>query len=490
MKPRLLVCLFILSTLFTKVILAQQTPVGISNVKIGYSANGLDTIIPLKPINLDSIPPSEMDIPVTIALQPIYKMVEQKIPKEYTSKNYPNDWVMEGCDTRYMYKFIRGPFRFRTQNNVLFLEFTGFYQVKGSQRYCTDGGTALSPWAPACSCGYDKEGQKKVEIGFKIVLNVNPDYSIAAQIERLEPLATDKCEVCIFKKDITQTVLTALKLQLDDSKKNMELQIKQMNMRKDFQKVWDQLSKSWKMSSAGWLKINPTALRLSQLNAWKDTLRLTLGLTAKPVVMSAMPKDIPAVLPNLSLTTNKPGFSIYMDAQLEYDSLGATITEQLKGKSFEFMVKKTKKIIVIHKCELKTDETGQLIVMLDFDGSHKGILYLKGKPEFDAQTNVLTIKDLDFDIKKNFLLNTIEWLFNKKILKEMRQYSSIPMQPYLDSMKTMLSTQLNREVAKGIFTKGQMKEVKILQLKNLATAIELRCSISGDLDVLVSEIGF
>jgi hypothetical protein len=464
-------------------------PTGISNVKTGLAALGVDTP-KYYPIVLDSVPPSDIDIPVAIALQSIYKMAEGKVPKEYKSVGYPNDWVKEACDTRYMYRFRRGPFRFKVTDNVLLINFTGYYQVKGSQRICTDGGTILSPWTPACGCGYDKDGEKKVEVGFKVSFNINPDFTLASVVERLEPLPVDKCEVCIFKKDITTLVMNSLKLQLDDSKKNMQQQLAAVNLKAGFQKLWDQLNTSWKASNAGWLKINPISLRMSPLKANMDTLHLSLGLTAKPVLTSAKPLDQPSALPNINNVVNKPGFAIFTEAELQYDSLGAMITEQVKGKTFEFDYKKSKKYIIINNCNIVLGENQTLVVKLDFDGSHKGILYLKGKPVYDEKTNVLTIKDLDFDIKKNFLLSTIEWLFNKKILKELRQYSVVDLTQKLDTMRQTLSAQLNREVYKGVFTHGQVSELKVLKFQTLSDRIALRCSMKGDLDVLVNNLPY
>lgn len=101
-------------------------------------------IIPEKPTvytsdyKLDTLPLSEIDIPVKISLQPLYDLAEKKVDLIYTSDNYPNLWQYDGCDTRYMYQFKRDKLRISTKSNVLRLSFSGFYKVKGSQRACLE----------------------------------------------------------------------------------------------------------------------------------------------------------------------------------------------------------------------------------------------------------------------------------------------------------------------------------------------------------------
>ncbi len=103
------------------------------------------------------------------------------------------------------------------QGTSLDLSFTGFYQIIGSTRLC-NGTTVLSPWTPACKCGFD-EPERKVDIGFKSRFALLPNYLLQTLITRNEPVAKDKCEVCFWGQDVTTSVLDGLKTALDDSKK-------------------------------------------------------------------------------------------------------------------------------------------------------------------------------------------------------------------------------------------------------------------------------
>ena len=106
----------------------------------------------LSPSNfkLDSLPNSEINIPIQVNLKPVYIMAEKSVDTLFTSPNYPDDWVQEGCATRYKYVFRRSPLQMKANGTALVLGFTGFYKIIGSTRLCVNG-TVVSPWTPACA---------------------------------------------------------------------------------------------------------------------------------------------------------------------------------------------------------------------------------------------------------------------------------------------------------------------------------------------------
>ena len=110
-------------------------------------------IIPDKPFlsqtnfRFDSLPESEINIPVQINLKPFYVMAENKIDTVFTSPAWPDDWVNINCATRYKYHFRRGPLQLTASGQSLNIGFMGYYKIIGSTRVCT-GNTVLSPWTP------------------------------------------------------------------------------------------------------------------------------------------------------------------------------------------------------------------------------------------------------------------------------------------------------------------------------------------------------
>jgi hypothetical protein len=61
-------------------------------------------------------------------------MAEKNVDTVFTSPNYPEDWVYDGCDTRYKYYFRRGPLLMKASGTSLTVGFTGYYKISGATR--------------------------------------------------------------------------------------------------------------------------------------------------------------------------------------------------------------------------------------------------------------------------------------------------------------------------------------------------------------------
>src|SRR5689334_16975525 len=420
-------------------------------------------IIPDKPsfgktdFKMDSLPESEINIPIQVNLKSIYRMAEKTVDTVFTSPNWPNGWVQDECDTRYKYTFRRGPLQMRTAGSSLLLGFTGYYRTIGSTRVCVNG-TALSPWTPSCRCGYD-EGERKVNVSFQNSVSISPDLKAKLSIKRLEPQAIDKCNVCFWGQDITTDVMNGLKEELDAAKTDMEKNFGSYDLRPKFQQVWDQLNKVYNLYSLGWLQINPSKIRINSLFARNDSLSIYLGLSARPLISFEKPQEHLTVVPNITDFSDRSGFNIFLDAVLNYDSLSNIVSSQLKDKRFDLT---SSKYIIVKDCMLYGMDNETLVIKVNFEGSEKGIFYLTGKPAFDASTRVIELRDLDFDIRsKNTLLKTAAWLFNKRIVNELKKYSRFDLTSYITTAVSAINQQLNKEWIKGIQSSGKMDEIKI-----------------------------
>jgi hypothetical protein len=269
-------------------------------------------IIPDKPFlsktnfKMDSLPESEVNIPIQVNMKPLYELAEKNVATIYTSPNWPDDWVTIDCANRYKYQFRRGSLQFIATGSTMNLAFTGYYKIIGSTRVCL-GNTVISPWTPPCRCGFD-EGERRVNVGFINTVKVSPDYKINLNISRQEPTPIDKCTVCFFGADITNQVMKGLKTELDLAKKSIEDSFGVVDLKPQVQLLWNKLNTSYNLYGLGWLKINPQRIRLINLFARNDSLNIFLGMTAKPVISLERPADLMTLAPGLDNSVSKPGF--------------------------------------------------------------------------------------------------------------------------------------------------------------------------------------
>src|SRR4026209_1954037 len=85
---------------------------------------------------LDSLPDSQINIPVQINLKPLYAYAEKNVDTIFTSPNYPDEWIYDGCGARYKYSFRRSPLQLKASVNTLQLGFMEYYKITGSTRAC------------------------------------------------------------------------------------------------------------------------------------------------------------------------------------------------------------------------------------------------------------------------------------------------------------------------------------------------------------------
>lgn len=433
---------------------------------------------------VDTMPLSDIDIPVRVNLKALYRLLENKVDTVYHSPGWPTGYYQPSCDTRYMYRFRRGHLRLNAQGNSMDLKFTGYYQIKASTRLCA-GNNAYTPWTPDCSCGAGSEGVRRVDVGFSTRFSLKPDYTIQAKVTRLPSVPIDQCTVCFWGQNITTQVMGAINAQMDTAGWAIQDTLARLNLRPQFQQLWQKLWATYHLNNVGYFRLQPERLRVSELSAKNDTLYLSVGISGRPLISLRPMKDTVTPVPDLHDFTPRHGFNVYLDARLDYDSLSTILNTQLDHKSFVV----DNRTITIDQCFLTALDEGHMGIRLQFSGSQSGTFYLSGVPVLDTAAGVLDITDLDYHLEtNNVLIRTASWLFSKKILKELKTYTHFPIKDYLEQIRTKANAQLGQPIARGIRTDGRLDRIGILRLSVGNTELDIRCQATGELDVYVDDL--
>ncbi len=449
-------------------------------------------IIPEKPVlaavrfATDTLPLSEIDIPLQLNLRPFYAMADKNVKTIYASPGWPNDFAVENCDTRYMYRFKRGPLKISSNGSTVNFGFTGSYIIAGSQRICAGTGSnrvAVSPWSPPCTCGLN-EGERKVEVGYKAFLRLRNNYNIAAIMQSSEPKPIDKCTLCFWGQDITDIVMGQLKKELEIAGKEIQDSVNSLNLRPQFQELWNMLNNNISLYDVGFLKVNPEKIRLSTLYIKNDTLNISLGISARPRISFQKTEEIRTLVPDLSDFRQRSGFSIYTDAVMNYDSLSRILNQQMYKKRID--MENVGKYIIVENCTLYGVGSEKLVFKLRFSGSATGELYLTGKPVYEKDGDRLVVKELEYDLNtKNMLLRTARWLFNSRIINELNKYAVFNIAEHTVELLTTMNEQLNKKWDNGMQTSGSIKRLQLVRLYPEADNLVLRFHTQGDLAIKI-----
>jgi hypothetical protein len=332
-----------------------------------------------------------------------------------------------------------------------------------------------------------KEGERKVSVGFTASMQMNAKYHIVPIIKTLDPKPLDKCTVCFWGQDITAIVMDRVKAQLEDARAGMQDTISRMDLRPQFQKIWDMLNTVQPVSNYGYLQINPRQIRMSDLRIDKDTLKMSLGISATPRVLQQRPEEVRTVIPDLSVGQPRRGFFVYTDAMLNYDSL----SNLLQAAMYKKRIDADGRYIVVEKVQVYGSNSAMLNLKMVFSGSASGTFYLSGRPVYDPLSKRMKLENLDYDIRsQSMVVKTGEWLFSKRITKELEKYTTFDIAAYEKLLLDKVNAQFNMELRRGISMKGAVHAVNIEKIYPFVDQLVVRFSGKGDLEVLVSELNF
>jgi hypothetical protein len=430
-------------------------------------------VIPPTPQNKSII-----SIPIELDLKPFFEMGEKQVPMTFDGGEHPCEGVS------FDYHFVRNPMKWDASNDVIKIDVSGKYALKMSYCYdCTDAFTEVpictTPRIPF-SCGID-EPMRRMKMQYTTQYKLTENYGIETKTELTELKAIDPCEVTVFSYDATGELIKEVRKSLTDVAKDLDKDLSKMNFRKEVQSKWNELNAPIKIENYGYLHANTNTLFLSQPSVKNNKLSTVLTVVAFPLFDNNPSKGTILPLPPLEII-EKPidnSYSIYLDLNLDYDSLSTSIHSLSKGQVFKIK----KKTVCIDSIAITGASNQELLFRVQFSGSKKGTLYLRGIPEFDAEKQVIQLKTIDFDLEtKALLLKTAKWLFSNKILEEIQKASKQDIKPLLNDAKAEINKQLNYTYEDFYFS-GKVDELKVLELYPLNETLMIRTKATGKLNL-------
>jgi len=429
---------------------------------------------------LPSLQESVINIPFKIYAKPFLAKAEASTPLQFTSTGWP-DFLSSGCDFRYKYRFVRSGFRFSCVNNKATLTMLGTYQLAGSKTVCAFG-KQVSPWVSG-SCGFSPESMRRVEINIGSTFSFQPDYTMRSHsgVEKIS--AMDKCIVTILNTDITDMVTDSIRASVNAFATSLDQTVAGINYADMITKVGTIVGKKVTLSTYGYIKINPSAVRISDINYSRDTLYFTAGFSCYPEVSSDPDNHaVTNFLPPLSSAPLNPGFFINTNASYDYHFIDTLLTRFVKNKPFVVEGRN----IFVQNITVRGLDNNRVELKFDFTGSKSGTLFLTGTPALDTIKQVISIPDLDYSLKsRDFILTLGKTFFNQKILNSIREKSIIKTGDIYLQNKTRLDSAFNRNVAANIVTTGNTQQIRLTGLVIKKDNLLFQLSARGMMSVTV-----
>jgi hypothetical protein len=422
------------------------------------------------------LPPSQINIPVEIDLSSQLKDVEKSLPKQFEGKQ-------EQCEgVSFSYKFIREPIDFQLKTNSLYYEVDGKFELK--LNYCPkchelwdEKGSCTVPRIYA-SCGYG-EPMRKVKVAYATNVSITEAYrfNTTTKLKKFDVL--DPCEITVFKYDATSQVEKQVRVQLEALEKDIDKQIEDVDIRSSLQDVWKQLEEPMDLSGYGLLYLHPKSMALSPVSFENNGKKASLNalLTVQPLISTNSIEQHHTPLPNQSVYKSGDGFQLAISVKASYDSINKLMNQSIKGMDIPFH----NKHIVIDSLHVLGQQNQNLLVEVHFSGSKKGVFYLVGKPYITPDEHFV-MTDVTYDLNsKSVLLKTAKWMFDKRILEELRKAADYDLNPLLQETKVSINQQLNTTLAAGVFLSGKVDQLTVSNIILGATDFYLMTLVSGDM---------
>ncbi|MBS1604570.1 MAG: DUF4403 family protein [Bacteroidetes bacterium] len=432
---------------------------------------------------LPALPPSEIDLPIKIAGRPLIATADSLTPKEFLSDGWPG-YLQTSCDFRYKYRFIRSGFTVQCTNNRLSIALRGHYQVAGGRCLCVSG-KPVSPWVSGY-CGFDNEPMRRVDLSFSTQLNFQPDYRLhtASGLDQLSAL--DRCTMSVFSIDMTQQIMDSIGASVNAFCKTLDASIAKMNFSGTLHQSATKAGQKIAIGPYGYLVVNPTAMRIGNLNYARDTFNISMGITCAPQLGSdsTNPARLPP-LPPLQSSANRSGVTLYLPASYDYSFINRLLNDSFRNRSFEYQGQK----VTLRQLTVSGFGHHQIKMTVDFGGSHEGQFSVWGTPTLDTVRQELRVPDIQYELKsKEFAIKLARILFKNKIREGVKGNSFLDLAALLRANLPTLNAQLNRAIAPGIFTTGEVKQLKMIGLQAGEKSIQVQVYLRADLAITCSRL--
>jgi hypothetical protein len=260
----------------------------------------------------------------------------------------------------------------------------------------------------------------------------------------------------------------------------------QLPLKTQVAKVWERaqtpilLDKTYKT----WLKLTPQEVMLFPLNAQNNRVKLSLGIStfAEVVVGPEPAAQARRPLPNLKLVnTFDKTFRIALNADIFYKDLRDIAVPLLLNKKFD----SDGKSITVKEFDL-SGNGDKLVVKLETQGALDGIVYLTAKPVFNAQTNVFSVEDVDFDLQsQSLLLKTAAWFLHGTIRGIIQEKLNMNLTEQLEKSRQTAAKALSRlPLTDRVFLKSDIHNLKLKDVLVQQDKISIQVYTEGESAIL------
>lgn len=264
----------------------------------------------------------------------------------------------------------------------------------------------------------------------------------------------------------------------------------QSNMKERVQAAWKALYTPTLVSEeyATWLMPLPKSIGMTKPLYNSKELQTSIVVEAQPRLFFGTTPD--SVFTKVDMDSLPPfqfveapeeeGFALQIKTLMPFEEAERLSKQELLGETFS----SGKYSVTVEDIDLY-GSGNKLVVNTKLKGSYTGNIYLTGRPEYDAASDKIKLRDLQFTLDtKNFLHKSASWLLKSRLKKEIQNNVNFLLKYNLEEIKKTLQQQLDEApLPEGIQMKGKVEDLSIGQAFLSSSGFNLRIDLTGFIEV-------
>ena len=335
------------------------------------------------------------------------------------------------------------------------------------------------------SCGFPPEAMKRADVRLGTTLYWRSDWRLGARGTAIATTLSDRCEVTLLHVDATSLVKRIIDGQSDELRREIDsLLPSALDLRGAADSLWQVAQQPMALDSAStiWLTLSPETVSLAPLTGSASAISTALVLTAHPrVTVGDKPPVTARPLPSLTLARRSSGIHVPVEVELPFSDLSQKVSALMAGDTAGKGMRVG---------EVKLWGVGDTaVVMLALEGKVNGSLYLLGRVSYDSTARAVLLNDLRYTLASHDMMSRVKSTLGAGRIKSAIDAATgkghLAVGEQLDSLKSRLTQELNRELAPGVRLAGSVNNVRFSRMYTTQTAFVLRVVLDGEAVILV-----
>jgi hypothetical protein len=427
--------------------------------------------LPLSQINTTPLPDSKIDVPISVDLSSVLNSFSAQIPATFSGNG-------SAGPGQYRWSVQRQPFNLSITGNALDVLDTAHFTVGGYLKNPLNGQFIK---VSSCDAG--------VTIGINATFTLQNNYSLAATTQ-LSSFDLQACQLNLANINITPIIRPAVINAINNALVNANQQLKNYNLHALMQPVWASLNQPIKIADLGYVNINPTAVRVGNINGTGKNLNLSAGITARPVFYLGAPeKSTVTNLPDITGGANGSGFSLNMDVHLAYPPLNDALKKAIANQDIPLG---DNAIINLSDAEIYGTGNNHLLIKVVFSAKKgavpfHGLLYFTCLPGYDVNTGNFYVSAIDFDVStiQKLKEGPAGWILTSALKKRLGEEIHFNIGSQVNALRDKMNRSINGRVNQHVVLSGKVTDLSLQGILPLNDYILVRVKTSGSLSMQV-----